>query len=179
MRPELYIVAFPKVSAETADLISGFRANHDPNFRHIAAHFTLVFAVGHMSETDLGYHVRDRIAGLAEIRFVCRYSMVGADHASPLYYAFLVPDEGFSEISKLRDALHVGPLLTSLRPNIPYVPHITLGSFDRAEYARAHCDELNAGNLHAEGRIDSVTVMRKSGREISVGEAIRFDGAVG
>ena len=179
MTSELYVVAFPKVSAEAADLISGFRANHDPNFHDIAAHFTVVFAVGHMTDADLGSHVRDRIAGLTEIRFVCRYSMVGADHASPLYYAFLVPDEGSSEISKLRDALHVGPLEASLRPDIPFVPHITLGSFDRAEDARAHCDELNTGNLHVEGRIDTVTVIRKSGREISVGESIRLGGAIG
>lgn len=179
MTSELYVVAFPKVTTESADLISGFRANHDPNFHGIAAHFTLVFAVGHLSEADLGVHVRDRIAGLTEIRFVCRYSMVGADHASRHYYAFLVPDEGFSEISKLRDALHVGPLEASLRPDIPFVPHITLGSFYRAEDARAHCDELNTGNLNVEGRIDAVTVIRKSGREFSAGETIRLGGVVG
>ena len=179
MTSELFVVTFPKMTAENADLINGFRANHDPNFSHIAAHFTLVFAVGHMSEADLGNHARDRIARLTEIRFVCRYAMVGADHALPVYYAFLVPDEGFSEISRLRDALHVGALETSLRPDIPYVPHITLGSFDRAEDARAHCDELNAGDLLVEGCIDTVTVMRKSGREISVGETVRFGGAIG
>lgn len=179
MTSELFVVAFPKMTAEHADLISGFRANHDPNFRHVAAHFTLAFAVGHMSEADLGAHVRDRIAERTEIRFVCRYAMVGADHALPLYYAFLVPDEGFSEISRLRDVLHVGPLETSLRPDIPYVPHITLGSFDRAEDARARCDELNAGDLHVEGRIGMLTVVRKSGNEISAGETLRFGRAIG
>jgi len=47
-------------------------------------------------------HVKQQARRQAPIRFVCRYAMVGRDDINfEEFYVFLVPDEGFSEISKL------------------------------------------------------------------------------
>ena len=179
MTAGLYIVAFPEISGEASAWIEEQRHHHDPNSDQIAAHFTLAFGIQQMSQSELVRHAIDCVSGQAEISFSCKYVMVGDDHTASTFYAFLVPDCGFSEISRLRDALHSGRMKTSLRPDIPFIPHITLGSFHCAEDAKNFCDQLNVTGFHVDGRIKALTCVRKTGNKISIGEVAVLGGEVG
>ncbi len=59
----------------------------------------------------------------------------------------------------LRNHLHTGPFSGLLRPDIPYVPHITVGRFASVEAARQVCDSLNASGIDVSGRISALTIV--------------------
>jgi hypothetical protein len=59
--------------------------------------------------------------------------MLGADESGS--YVFLVPDEGSGALSLLHDRLYSG-LLASLRIDLPYVPHITIGRCSERQKAK-------------------------------------------
>ena len=121
------------------------------------------------SEVDEGAyleHVRE-VARLSQpISFACRYAMLGADDEVDRAYVFLVPDEGCSGISRLHDALYRRHMAAFLRLDIPYVPHITLGSSADRTAMKACCDELNEAGLSIHGTIEALTVVALEGRSL-------------
>jgi len=70
--------------------------------------------------------------------------MVGNDHSNQNYYVFLVPDEGYSEISKLHD-----------------------------RRIKALCDELNSAGVAMHGQIDTLSVCSYDGTKITDLETFR------
>ena len=94
---------------------------------------------------------------LQPIPFVCRYAMPWFE-ANGLAYAFLVPDEGYSDLSRLHDDLHGDPLAASLRRDVPFVPHITIGSCADPGAVRGWCRELNRGRIEVAGIVSALTV---------------------
>ncbi|MEL6999480.1 MAG: 2'-5' RNA ligase family protein, partial [Pseudomonadota bacterium] len=127
-----YVVAFPELDRKHSAWIDNVRKDYDPLARAVAAHFTLVFAINGLSRADLSSVVRR----VPRIAFRCSYVMLGRDHQDPVFYAFLVPDQGFGAISRLRETLHTAQLADHMRPEIPFVPHITLGRVESASAAQ-------------------------------------------
>jgi 2'-5' RNA ligase len=89
--------------------------------------------------------------------------MLGADDADETAYVFLVPDEGFAAISLMHDRLYSGPLEPFLRLDLPYVPHITIGSTRDRQAAKALCDRLNREGVHVQGSVGAFTVCAREG----------------
>jgi hypothetical protein len=77
------------------------------------------------------------------------------------FHVFLVPDEGFGAVVRLHDRLHVGPLAGCLRPEVPYIPHLTVASVNALDSARSIKAQLNALDLAISGRIDEVEVHQR------------------
>ncbi len=154
----LYTVAYPSVSDASRDLIEVFRSQHDKHFRAIAPHFTLVFGCNAVAESEYLDHVMCVAARTKQIRFHCKYAMLGADDNSKTAYVFIVPDEGYSALSLLHDGLYAGCLAPHLRLDLPYTPHITIGAMNNRSATKALCDELNAQGVDVEGSITSIHV---------------------
>jgi len=154
----LYTLAYPTISAAEANRLEAFRRRHDPHHAIVAAHFTMVFACRGMDEHAYIEHVASVSQGSAQISFSCRYAMLGADDEVERGYVYLVPDEGFSGISRLHDALYSGLLSSHLRLDIPFIPHITLGASADRNAAKSLCDELNAAGSAIHGAIEAVSV---------------------
>ena len=160
MSRQLFTLAFPETSPGTRDWMNRVRAKHDRDFvNRVAPHFTLVFGDSSVPEADYLQHVRTVARAAAPFPFACRRAITGMDHQDDTGYAFLAPDTGNSEILKLRNDLHTGALSGLLRPDIPYVPHITVGRFARVEAARQVCDSLNTSGIDVSGRIAALTVV--------------------
>jgi len=153
----LYTLAYPSLSAADADRIEAFRRLHDPQHDIVAAHFTLVFACGEVVERTYVEHVASVSRMFSPISFSCRYAMLGTDEAAR-GYAYLVPDEGYSGISRLHDALYGGLLADHLRLDIPFVPHMSLASSTDRPAAKRLCDELNAAGVQIHGSIERLSV---------------------
>ena len=155
----LFVVAYPEVSAKDRDWIETTRRAHDPNAHRIAAHFTLVFDVTGVPVE----HVRDHLRSIAKresaIPFICRKVTLGHDHQSAVCYAFLVPDEGRPKIDLLRTRLHTGLLAHQLRPEIPFIPHITLGSGVDEVAIDTQCKALSEQMHPVEGVLDKLTLI--------------------
>ena len=166
LNPTLYTVAYPECSAQDLLAVDAWRAAHDPaGHALIRPHFTLVFACSAVDEPTYLAHVAAVAARTAPIAFHCRYAMLGADAHSPRAHAYLVPDEGYAALSLLHDALYTGPLADQLRLDLPYTPHITVGTFESAPQARQWCIERNRVGLSLPGRVGALWVGQvKDGR---------------
>jgi 2'-5' RNA ligase len=155
----LYTVAFPELSAPDREFIEQFRSQHDPRQRDlIPAHFTLVFGTDAVAEPDFTRHVAEVATRTDAIEFCCRYALLSPDAESPTATIFLVPDEGFSAISRLHDELYTGALASQLRLDIQYTPHITIGSQLSRDVAMSLCNELNRQNIEVRGSLRALTV---------------------
>ena len=98
-----------------------------------------------------------------DIRFRLRSALVVPEAAVKRFHVFLIPDEGFGAILKLHDRLHAGPLEVCLRPETPYLPHITVATTADYAAARKLAASLNANDLQIDGAIDALQVERRAG----------------
>ena len=155
----LYTVAYPNLSAADAEFISAFRQAHDLPYRDVvAAHFTLLFGCTELDRPTYLRHVENVAKDVPRFGFTIRYAMLGADDLDETAYVFLVPDEGYSDVSLLHDELYRGPMAKFLRPEFPYIPHIGIATLQDRSEAKSLCDMLNADGLSISGSVDAVTV---------------------
>lgn len=160
MTKTLYTLAYPSISDEDRERIELFRQQHDLPFKDVvAAHFTLVFGYSALPLDEYIEHVSAVASNYQPINFACRYAMLGNDHAEDCGYVFLVPDEGNSDVSRLHDNLYSGKLESALKLDIPFIPHITVGTLPTTEEAKALCDEWNTKPFSIEGKIEQITIV--------------------
>jgi 2'-5' RNA ligase len=144
--------------------IADIRREH-PGLRHsvLAPHFTFVFPTSDLSESNFVAHVAGCAAGVRRLAFTLRSSLLVKDDSGDAYYVLLVPDEGFSGVVKLHDKLYTGPLADSLRLDIPFIPHVTVGYSADAQLCKSIVDALNASEFEIEGTIAALDIVRKEG----------------
>jgi 2'-5' RNA ligase len=168
---QLYTLAYPTLSPADVAFIDGFRRRHDSQHAMMRAHFTLAFGCAEVEDATYLAHVAQLAKSVAPIEFVCRYAMLGADHGGGRAYVYLVPDEGYSALSRLHDAAYQGVLAPHLQLHVPYVPHITVGAGLNARDMKRLCDGLNVGGLEVRGRVEALVVVAvEEGALTEVGE---------
>jgi 2'-5' RNA ligase len=155
---KLFTLAYPRLSEKDTKFIEEFRRRHDGHHELVRAHFTMVFGRSEVDERAYLEHVREVARLSRPTSFVCRYAMLGADDEAERAYVFLVPDEGYSAISRLHDVLYRREMASFLRLDIPFVPHITLGSSADRAAMKTCCDELNEAALAIHGSVEALTV---------------------
>tara|TARA_B100001105_G_scaffold255407_1_gene254670 strand:+ start:4623 stop:5159 length:537 start_codon:yes stop_codon:yes gene_type:complete len=153
-----YTVAYIDVSPSARAQVEELRANHDPHADVVGPHFTMVFGCKAVPEAEYNAHIAVVARSAKQIKFHCRYAMLGADDIDERAYVFLVPDEGNSSISLLHDRLHTGPLAEHIRLEFPYIPHITVASTHDRKLAKSLCDGLNSAGVDVQGTVRSLTV---------------------
>lgn len=157
----LLVLGYPTLAAADYRRIQAFRADHDPQFRIVAPHVTLVFALDDSLEETLIAQVRRIAKAQPKVGFVLRSAklmpQLPGEEDAPI---FLVPDEGYASLVQLHDELYNGPIAAHLRQDIPFIPHITIGrTRDRSE-AQQVVAELNRQELAMPGAIPRLTVVR-------------------
>lgn len=153
---KILTLAYPRLSGPDAEFIEAFRQQHDGQHRLAKAHFTMAFGSAGIDEHAYLKHVEETARAARPIAFACRYAMLAGDAAQA--YAYLVPDEGYSQLSRLHDALYRQLLAPTLRLDLPYVPHIAVASSSNRALMKSLCDELNQGNLEIRGSVERLTV---------------------
>lgn len=163
----LYTLAYPTLSAADECWIEAFRERHDrPHVDVVKAHFTLVFGIDDVGYDCFRRHVEGVARSCASIVFCCRSAMPVKDHEQEVYHVFLIPDEGNCQILSIHDKLYQGPLKPHLRLDIPFIPHITIGTLNDPAEAKQLCDELNENDISIAGCIDRLTVSRLDGNQV-------------
>lgn len=130
--------------------------------------FTLVFSGAQMPPKDFAELIAAQVKGVAPIRFHLRCALVAPEPAVGGFHVFLIPDEGFAAITRLHDRLHVGPIEAALRPEMPYLPHITVTTDHDYAAARKTAESINARDLSITGVIDTLQVERRRGGVVRV-----------
>jgi hypothetical protein len=155
----LYTLAYPEISAHDPIFINAFRNEYALLYRDVvSAHFTMVFGGGDISETEYLRHIETVAAAWSPIPFSCQHAMLGADHQDDTAYVFLVPNEGYSTISLLHDHLYMGILEPFLKLEVPFIPHITIGTMKDRKVAKELCGELNRKRTRVDGHLRALTV---------------------
>jgi 2'-5' RNA ligase len=129
-------------------------------------YFTLVFPGVQMEPRAFADQVRKNVGDFPRIRLRLRSALVVPEHAVGRFHVFLIPDEGFGAILRLHDRLHAGPIETAIRPETPYLPHITVATTATHHEARKVAQALNQGDLDISGHIETLTVERRAGEVI-------------
>ncbi|HWB49016.1 MAG TPA: 2'-5' RNA ligase family protein [Stellaceae bacterium] len=158
----LEVVAKPEFAKADLEWLTQLRQTkaHSPG----PPAFTLVFP-GADSAIATVRHVEAVCAATGRIRFCLRSAMIVPEHKTGWFHIFLVPDEGFGAIIRLHDRLHVGPLACCWRPDVPYIPHLTVASTRELDHARTMMASLNAKDLGIAGRIDALDVQARDANE--------------
>ena len=156
----LEVVARPVFGKSDAEWLVRARQEHahSPG----APEFTLVFPSADLSAEDVLSHVAATCATTTPIKFCLRSAMIVPEPGSGWFHVFLVPDEGFGAIVRLHDQLHVGPMASCLRPEMPYIPHLTIASVNDFSVARRIKAKLNGFDLGIDSRIDALEVHERS-----------------
>ena len=156
----LCTLAYPALNVRDRAFVEDLRLRLDARFAPLVApHFTLVFGCAAVAQPEYLRHAQAVADDAGMIRFRCRYALLGADDEDATAYVFLVPDEGFAQLSLLHDLLYTGPLAKHLRLDLPYIPHITIGRLGSRTEAKQVCDELNYRGVDIAGTIEALSVV--------------------
>jgi len=156
----LLALAYPELEKDDYEWIQGVRKKEDElYFDVVEPHFTLVFP-GHSAENEeLLAFVKSLLTDTKPIQFTVRGALVVKDSFNDYWHTFLVPDEGNSDIIQLHDRLYTGPLKKDLLLEIPFIPHIGIGSSKDSAKMKRLADKLNEDNISITGTISSVDLV--------------------
>ncbi|GAB6549525.1 2'-5' RNA ligase family protein [Bacillus mobilis] len=138
------------------DKIENIRHKHDPLFRLIPPHITIVFPFeSNISNDELKSHILNLSKGVGkiEIEFANRITSVGS-------YLYLEVEEGKEQIEELHDMLYTGPLIQFLKEDIPYIPHVTVGRKESAELAAEVAKDIQSFPEKLQCVVDRISVER-------------------
>ncbi|MES5893739.1 MULTISPECIES: 2'-5' RNA ligase family protein [Bacillus cereus group] len=138
------------------DEIESIREKHDPLFRLIPPHITIVFPFeSSISNDELELHMLKVTKGVhpIEIEFSSWISSKGE-------YLFLEVERGKEKIEELHDRLYIDPLLQFLRTDIVYIPHVTVGRKGSTELATEIAKEIPSFHEKLNCVINRISVER-------------------
>jgi hypothetical protein len=163
----LHIVAYPELSPVDYEMIQSLRREYNSLYNIIGPHFTFVFSTPGVSEVGFIEDVKKTTAGFRAINFCIRSATINKDVFSNNYDAFLVPDEGHSQMLKLHDALYSQTLAPQHRMDIPYVPHISVANSHDPYAIKKIVGNLNSQNLTITGSITSLDIINYENRVVT------------
>lgn len=155
----LLVVAYPQFSAADYAWIQAIRQQHDAHYSLIAPHFTLVFPLNSVDQAACVAHVASSLTQTGSISFSIRCAVIVKDAFSPLTHLFLVPDEGYSALVKLHDALYADLLADYVRLDVAFIPHMTIGGHVDPWVCKASADQINRQNICIQGSINAVDLI--------------------
>ena len=156
----LAVIALPELLPDDVEHIQSLRTRHDPlHHQRIAPHVTLVFPTPDVDAKLLVAHVKSCVPAVASFAFSLRCAMPVPDPITRRSLVYLVPDRGFSDFVRAHDLLYVGALRPSLRLDIPFIPHLRVGSFDDPNQAKQMADRLNDEGVSMFGTVTSLAVL--------------------
>jgi hypothetical protein len=163
----LCVVNYPELSSKDYDWIQNIRREHDQLFFDIVEpHFGLVFPLENIEKSTLIEHVAEITARFSPFDVTLRCATLGDPNFMDHAHAFLIPDEGLSDIVKLHDALYTGPLQSELRLDLPFIPHIGVASTPRINECKAIVDRLNSERFEIHARVENVDIIDYDGKRI-------------
>lgn len=171
------VVNYPTLSEEDFEWIQSVRREHDPLYYGVVdPHVSLVFPMDNIKVPTLLDHVQRQARSTAPFEVVFRCAILGDPDFENHAHAFLVPDEGFSDIVRLHDRLYTGPVADFLRLDIPFIPHVGIANTPEPEDCKALVDELNRERFEIWGRVDALDVVEYDGETVQTVKQFSLSG---
>lgn len=174
----LLCLAYPELGPEDRGLIDEFRSTHDKAYVDVVEpHWTMIFPLWDLPQAQVAAHIGRVAKKFRPVDFACRYALVHDDDEREDYYIFLVPDEGFSQISRIHDDLYSGFLQPYLRLDLPYVPHIGIATNPDPRRLKIYADEWNRKGRSIAGRVTKLTLSQYDGKVVRDLEQFELTGS--
>lgn len=162
------VLAYPDIEQSDYDWVQGIRKNHDKRyFDVVKPHFTLVFSTNKLSLEDFTQHVNEKIKAFRVFDIILDSVRVVEDDSKQFFHQFLVPSKGFDEINTIHDALYTGPLESELRHDIPFIPHVGIGTSDDIEEAEKVVRMVEQSQRTIIGTISTITIIEFDGKKVT------------
>ena len=158
-------IAYPNINDSDYRWIQDIRQEHDRQFSIVEPHITLVFSTNKLDPSEFTEHIRDSLAKFRSFPITLDSARIIEDDSKNFFHAFLVPSNGFSEIEKLHDLLYHGALKSELRLDIPFIPHLGIGSGSKAEMATL-VDQVNSQKITISGYLEKVSIVEYDGSKV-------------
>jgi 2'-5' RNA ligase len=99
------------------------------------------------------------VADFAPIPFVLARATAVSDAVGGANHVFLVPDEGREQLRALHDRLHAGSLRSLLRPELVFVPHVTVAACGSDEECERVATKLNETRRTIRGSVPGLDLI--------------------
>ncbi|MBK9323728.1 MAG: 2'-5' RNA ligase family protein [Bdellovibrionaceae bacterium] len=171
-----YVVFFPNLTGN--EWVSDFRREHDEKSHLVPPHITLVFPTDALSSSEMQKEVESLVGNYQKFKVRFRSAIMMPEKLGNLVvsYIFLVPDEGFGDVIRLNSLLYSNKLSKEHRLDIPFVPHMTIGSNLDLLTAKRLVDELNSRKIELEFLVDMLSVVEidDPSKDRIIGDPILF-----
>lgn len=156
----IYVLAFPDFPPPLSRALGAFRARHEPaRAKLVAPHLTLMFGVQSASEAEITRLAQEEAARSAPFPVTFGSHELVHDPVENAHKLFLICDTGAPRLTALHRGLYAGPHRRELRPDLPYRPHMTIGTnADRSRLASADPGAL--GRFPLAGQVSALSVVR-------------------
>ncbi|MEM7127100.1 MAG: 2'-5' RNA ligase family protein [Chloroflexota bacterium] len=157
----LLVLAYPELANDDYKGIQELRRDHDELHYHLVEpHFTLVFPLPEAWQVDdLTAEVTKQARSVQPFEFTIRCATLNKNAFNDLYHAFLVPDEGYSHIVKLHNALYGDKLFPQWALQVDFIPHIRIGSSTDPLGCLQVVENWNRLNLELSGTVSTLDIV--------------------
>jgi hypothetical protein len=164
----LAVVAYPELSTGDYDRIQAFREVNDELYFHmVEPHFTCVFPIQGMDQKLFMNEIQNQIVGFQRFEFCLRCTVLNKDAFIDIYHAFLVPDEGYSQMVKLHDRLYGGKLFQHRFFEIDFIPHLGIGNSEEPLICLEMIKHWNSADFVIPGLITSLDIVKIENNSIN------------
>jgi 2'-5' RNA ligase len=164
------VVAIPTMNNKDWDFLQSLRKKYDTKgYAFIEPHFTLLTNNNQFSKQILNKHLHDNFIQQKKIHFALRTAIFMPplfEHTS--WYVFLIPDQGFSELSALHHHICKTGLQLAFYKKFPFIPHITIGSFQQQEDCLQLVETINKNSFALSGCIEKISLIETSNNSAEI-----------
>ena len=157
----MLMVAHPSISATDWNFLQTLRKEYDPKgYAFIEPHFTLFASHSDHYKCNMRNVISKQLSCQKKIAFNLRTALFMPplnQHKS--WYTFLLPEEGFNELSRLHRLLCDISILSDLAANFPFIPHITVGTFQVKNPCLELVDKINNMKINISGFIEKIYLL--------------------
>lgn len=168
----LALVAYLEMDQTDFDWIQSVRKEEDELYFNIVnPHFTIVFPVSSINESAFSEHIKSCLIGAKSFGFTLDHAVINKDAFNDYCHTFLVPKEGYNQIVKLHDLSYTGILKSELREDIPFIPHVGIGSSKDNKLMQILANKLNKQSFNIKGKTIKLDLISLEGDRV---ETIKF-----
>ena len=163
----LLAVTYPEINKSDYQWIQDIRKKYDPKyFNVVEPHITLVFSTDKLSLEKFEEHIKNKLSGFNSFEITFDTLKLVEDDSKTFYHVFLVPTKGFDEINEIHDLLYEDGLASELRLDIPFIPHLGIGTGNKAEMTKL-LDLLEKEKFSIDGIIEKVSIVEYDGKIVN------------
>ncbi|MEI9913941.1 MAG: 2'-5' RNA ligase family protein [Candidatus Saccharibacteria bacterium] len=158
-------IAYPVIESSDFEWIQDIRKLHDRQFDLVNPHITLVFGTNKLNLSEFTKHIQSKVRTFKSFKVTMDSAKTIEGNSIDDCHAFLIPSVGFNEINELHDLLYQDELESELRRDMPFIPHLTIGSGSKEEMT-VLVNKVNEQRISINGNVGEVNIISFDGSKV-------------